>query len=163
MGSTNGLRATQLTVKLYPVNHPNVLPQWLTISWILSPKHHVSNSDSKVTLGQCWQLSPTSPGVCQYWPSIGKPTNHLKWLADGWATNVVLPTWCQCWVIVGKVIINILSQICWGMVGKGLASQHSANLIPILGQCWNYDHLLLFPKNCCQMVGNWSGSQHLSA
>ena len=40
--------------------------------------------DINLTLGQHWQWSPRSPAVCQCWPDVGKPTNHLKWLANGW-------------------------------------------------------------------------------
>ena len=54
--------------------------------------HHHHHPDNNLTLGQCLQWSPISAAVCQRWPNIGKPTNHLKKLANGWESNVVLPT-----------------------------------------------------------------------
>ncbi len=117
--------------------------------------------DSNLLLVQCWQRSPMSAAVRQRWPIVGRPTNHLKWLANGWPANIVLPTQCQHWPNVGKTTIN-LSFL--RTVGKRLANgwlDSAAIPTSMLGKHWYSDQFLFFLKIHWQMIGNWSDSQCL--
>ena len=97
--------------------------------------------------------------LAQRWQTNQSPQMVGKLLANGWITKLT-PMLDHCRNNDHKKI-DLFSELL-GMVGKGLANQrHDANLIPMLGQRWNSDHLLLFPKIGLQMVGNWPDSQCL--